>query len=751
MKTRITSFMITIVLLMLLTAPTALAQIEWMKHTIDGSFNYAEAVHAADVDGDADMDVLGAAYLAHDITWWENDGNENFTEHTIDGNFYGARDIQAVDLDDDGDVDVLGAAGIGDEIAWWRNDGNENFEKITLWESFDGAVSVCAANIYPGALLDVVGAGSIEGTIRTMVQVSPGVFEPSWIVAGNFAGVRSVYAEDINGDYVVDILGAAYLDDEIAWWRFTGNPFAPFYEYIIDANFDGAESVFAEDVDGDGDMDVLGAAVYDNDITWWENDGNENFTEHTIDGNYDGAIDVYTEDVDGDGYLDVLGAANLAHDITWWEQVYPPTVSASALDYDQVLVSSASSLPLTIYGNTFETVYLTDVYTDDPVFTTDFNPADSLLAAGDSLQITVTFLPDSVTTYSGTLHIENSEKLLTVSLSGEGLLPFSLSADSLVFEGTPAGFQDTMPLTIYNIGSVTRLITSITSDEPVFTTDFDPADSLLASGDSLEITVTFSPDEVLLYEGTLTIESDVVPFTASLSGEGIDPVIVTLTPSNPPIIIPETGGSFDFNIALENQAPAAQTIDFWTEVELPEYGSVEILSINGINLTAGAIIDRDRTQNVPEFAPAGIYTYNAYVGDRSQWQVDHYDSFTFEKEGSTDGVLGTSADWFCSGEGFEELQTAPEMAIPTEFVMHGAYPNPFNPTTTFSFALPEASQVMLNVYNLNGQMVQTVIDGMRGVGSHSVTYDASHLSSGVYLYQITAGEYSASGKMVLMK
>jgi hypothetical protein len=84
-------------------------------------------------------------------------------------------------------------------------------------------------------------------------------------------------------------------------------------------------SVYAEDLDGDGDMDVLSASDGDDKIAWYENDGNENFTPYTItvnaDGVYSGFYSVYAVDVDGDGDIDVLSAAFNDNKIAWYENM----------------------------------------------------------------------------------------------------------------------------------------------------------------------------------------------------------------------------------------------------------------------------------------------------------------------------------------------------------------------------------------------------------------------------------------------
>ncbi|NQU04688.1 MAG: T9SS type A sorting domain-containing protein, partial [Calditrichaeota bacterium] len=109
---------------------------------------------------------------------------------------------------------------------------------------------------------------------------------------------------------------------EITWWENDGEQ--GFTEYIIAGNLFGVCSVYAIDMDNDGDMDVLGAAFENAKITWWENDGEQDFTEHTIADSFWGAQYVYAADVDGDGDVDVLGAAYDADDVIWWESDLAP-------------------------------------------------------------------------------------------------------------------------------------------------------------------------------------------------------------------------------------------------------------------------------------------------------------------------------------------------------------------------------------------------------------------------------------------
>jgi hypothetical protein len=89
--------------------------------------------------------------------------------------------------------------------------------------------------------------------------------------------------------------------------------------------------------------------------------------------------------------------------------------------------------------------------------------------------------------------------------------------------------------------------------------------------------------------------------------------------------------------------------------------------------------------------------------------------------------------------------------IPSRFSLNQNNPNPFNPSTVISYNIPSASKVTLDVYDVLGRHIQSLIDDYQEQGSHSIVFNASNLSSGVYFYRLSAGSYTATKRMVLIK
>jgi hypothetical protein len=92
-----------------------------------------------------------------------------------------------------------------------------------------------------------------------------------------------------------------------------------------------------------------------------------------------------------------------------------------------------------------------------------------------------------------------------------------------------------------------------------------------------------------------------------------------------------------------------------------------------------------------------------------------------------------------------------EQQIPTEFSLSQNFPNPFNPSCVIRYGLPQSARVTLTLYNLLGQRVAVVDEGMREAGYHDVSVSAADLPSGIYFYRLQAGSFAETRKMVLLK
>ncbi len=89
--------------------------------------------------------------------------------------------------------------------------------------------------------------------------------------------------------------------------------------------------------------------------------------------------------------------------------------------------------------------------------------------------------------------------------------------------------------------------------------------------------------------------------------------------------------------------------------------------------------------------------------------------------------------------------------LPKDYALHQNYPNPFNPSTTIRYDLKAGARTRLAIYNVVGQEVAVLVDGMQEAGTHQLTFDAAALPSGVYFYRLQSGDYIKSAKMILMK
>ncbi|MEL6561003.1 MAG: FG-GAP-like repeat-containing protein [Bacteroidota bacterium] len=358
------------------------------ERTISTSADAANGVFAIDVDGDGDIDVLSSSEGDNKIAWYENDGSESFTTRTISTSINGAFAVSATDIDGDGDIDVLAGA-FGTSTTLLENDGTQSFTASAVGSSSlalfpadldtDGDMDVVTAtqqlsvqiewyeqNSTPLILLssspaknatNVASDSDISLTFDTDVDNST-LNNSNIVISGNQTGLISGFFTgggtptvtfstftDFKPGEIITISvtdGLRGTANEVATnesIQFTvvsqrgSGKFSALNEITMSA--DGANSVFAIDVDSDGDMDVLSSSSIDDKIAWYENDGNQSFTSQTITMDANNARSVYATDVDGDGDIDVLSASSFDNKIAWYEnngsEVFTPqTITTSA-------------------------------------------------------------------------------------------------------------------------------------------------------------------------------------------------------------------------------------------------------------------------------------------------------------------------------------------------------------------------------------------------------------------------------------
>lgn len=149
--------------------------------------------------------------------------------------------------------------------------------------------------------------------------------------------------------------------------------------------------------------------------------------------------------------------------------------------------------------------------------------------------------------------------------------------------------------------------------------------------------------------------------------------------------------------------------------------------------TASGLVEWTAQANELIVAAASAYEFNEMT-------------ITFEK------IVPTIMDIIARADEGRIMSTSTRVVpLPIQYNLAQNYPNPFNPVTTIEYALPQASKVKIEVYNVIGQKIATLVNSKQGAGYHTVTWDASDVSSGVYFYRLTADDFSQTRRMVLMK
>ena len=276
--------------------------------------NGAYGILEKDINGDGHLDLLGASEIDNTLAYFINDGAAGFTQTIITNSFTGARSIDAADFDNDGDMDF--AAVGSSELAWFEND-NGSFTKHTIETGLNDPRQVRVSDIgtlldpaTPDGDIDIGVLVSGENTASVFMNDGSNSFSRFNIIS--IDSPRYLHGGDFDLDNSPDFLVSSYNgdgtnnDENIVWYKV--GSWGLVQGGVVATDFHGAFGVEGGDIDLDGDDDVIGAAFIDNEVAWFENvngDGSS-FVKHTIDNNLIGASYVHWLDIDNDGDKDIV-------------------------------------------------------------------------------------------------------------------------------------------------------------------------------------------------------------------------------------------------------------------------------------------------------------------------------------------------------------------------------------------------------------------------------------------------------------
>jgi len=354
-------------------------KLAWYKNT-DGIGNFGEQqiidlnitlprdAFAADIDGDGDKDIVSISrnteYLRK-LAWYENiDGLGSFgEEQIISFDDFEFNHISPADIDGDGDIDIVSST--YKKLIWFENlDGQGNFSpRIVLEEEEDGFKIIYnfPIDIDGDGDMDVVSGGYYDNIEWLENLDGLGNFgEEQLITIGSLDILKDIYAADLDGDGDMDVLSASRNDGKIAWYENTDGQGIFGEQQLIS----GPEelygfSVVTADIDNDGDMDVVSGRG-DDYVSWYENlDGLGNFSEaNIISTEADGVLQVLTTDINNDGNIDVISSSYFDNKIAWYENSGNLSIQESS--FNNIVISPNPTQDV-IYIETQNSIYINSI------------------------------------------------------------------------------------------------------------------------------------------------------------------------------------------------------------------------------------------------------------------------------------------------------------------------------------------------------------------------------------------------------
>ena len=656
---------------------------------VDNQLNYAYDVETADLDSDGFVDFVVTA--SNHTYFYKNTSGTHFLfqKYEIGNLTYDQRELEIVDFDGDGDLDILTSSPSNSNITWFQNLGGTNFNIKTI---------------------------DVQGT--------------TW-------GLKVI---DLDQDGIMDILANRDGVNDVIWVKPIYNPTDTSFQItVLDSGYGYSFDVNAGDIDGDGDIDVLATDGNNGYLIALFNDGTQNFTRQVIDSNLPGADNVNIADMNNDGIIDIVASS--------WSNSSTDGIYV----YDGSNGYSKNTIAKNIYGGAG--FVICDIDSD-----------------GDN---------DAVACFN-----KDQKVIQFFNQKIRPSTPFYLiNPVNFFFPLTVVGEQSIINAEITNIGMTNLEINDISAAG-----DFscDSYNGNLAPDSSIMINVYFNPSQVYSsLSSTLVVYSNGSGRNANLNGSSYNPYTTLFENFDSSTNMPDGWSS----IIVNNNNGIVKVIEYDPYAHSPHNS----LYIRNYDLTSGEIVavtpalQRSENGNILKFwsrTGSGNGTQNLHIGiltDADDLNTFHllqtvqpnetYQEFiinipadsvygdyvfvAFKHDLSTTNVRYCVDDFSWEEDLPSEIIQNTEV-IPSVFKLHQNYPNPFNPTTTIVYELPEISDVTLSIFNTLGKKIKTLVQKRQSANTYRVSWDGTDdsgtpVASGIYLYQLRAGDFMQTRKMVLMR
>lgn len=310
---------------------------DWREVVVDDAQEH-NAIHAEvfDVDGDGDLDYIGAQYMPGNVFWLETPADPTvgpWKTRVVDDQINGVHGLLKGDVDGDGKFDLLAnsAQPVGpfpESAVWLKVPADPH--AAASWERHVFAVRDAPGLSHYLGFGDVDGDGrpdiamgakggnqaeSIEGAQFAWWQAPADPTQP-WkkhLLKTHEGGATNIQQADVNGDRRTDFIATRGHQRGVIWFE------APDWKlHEIDATIKEPHSLQVLDLDGDGDTDAATCAYGDRVCAWYENDGRGTFTKHVV-ATDQAAYDLRALDMDRDGDIDLLVAGQQSENVVWYE------------------------------------------------------------------------------------------------------------------------------------------------------------------------------------------------------------------------------------------------------------------------------------------------------------------------------------------------------------------------------------------------------------------------------------------------